>query len=118
MFNLGGGEILVIFVVALLVLGPDKLPRFMRTAGKALGDLRRASTDFQRTMNLELAENEVASKTAKPEDQTPPAAREHPQGQPGEAAVTPAQNAPLAPRPVRRLRAARIRKRTLPIARR
>jgi sec-independent protein translocase protein TatB len=61
MFNLGGGEILVILVVALIVLGPDKLPRFMRTVGKAVGDLRCTSTDFQRTMNLELAEKETDS---------------------------------------------------------
>ena len=55
MFNLGGMEILVILVVALLVLGPEKLPKFMRTVGKAVGELRRASTEFQRTMNVEIS---------------------------------------------------------------
>jgi len=54
MFNLGGMEILVIVVVALLVLGPEKLPKVMRTIGKTVGDLRRASTEFQRTVNLEI----------------------------------------------------------------
>lgn len=71
MFNLGGGEILVILVVALLVLGPEKLPRFMRTVGKAVGDLRRASTDFQRTMNLELAEKEIGTEEKKPDTEAP-----------------------------------------------
>lgn len=58
MFNMGGGEILIILVVALLVLGPDKLPRVMRTVGKTLGELRKASTDFQRTINTELSVDE------------------------------------------------------------
>ena len=54
MFNLGGMEILVIVVVALLVLGPEKLPKVMRTIGKTVGDLRRASTEFQRSVSLEI----------------------------------------------------------------
>ncbi|CAK7011583.1 MAG: Sec-independent protein translocase protein TatB [Desulfovibrio sp.] len=70
MFGLGGGEILIILVVALLVLGPEKLPRFMRTVGKAVGELRRASTEFQRTMNLELAEKE-SSPPAPPQPEPP-----------------------------------------------
>lgn len=58
MFNIGGGEIVIIVVVALLVLGPDKLPRFMRTIGKGIGDLRRATTDLQQSIHLELEEKE------------------------------------------------------------
>ncbi len=69
MFNFGGMEILVILVVALLVLGPEKLPKFMRTVGKAMGELRRASTEFQRTISIEEA---AAEKSLS--DETPPAA--------------------------------------------
>lgn len=58
MFNIGGMEILVIMVVALLVLGPEKLPGVMRTIGKALGELRKATTDLQRTMNAEITAGE------------------------------------------------------------
>jgi sec-independent protein translocase protein TatB len=61
MFNLGGMEILVILAVALLVLGPDKLPNFMRTIGKAVGELRRASTEFQRTIHAGIAEDAAPS---------------------------------------------------------
>lgn len=57
MFNLGGLEILVILVVALLVLGPDKLPGFMRVAGRFMGEARRASTEFQRSINASMAED-------------------------------------------------------------
>ena len=61
MFNLGGAEILVILVVALLVLGPDKLPNVMRKVGKAVGELRRASTEFQRTMHVAIEEDSTPS---------------------------------------------------------
>ena len=72
MFNLGGMEILVILVVALLVLGPDKLPNFMRTIGKAVGELRRASTEFQRTIHTEIARDDASPSqtTLAPEQET------------------------------------------------
>ncbi len=48
MFNIGGGEFLIIFLVALIVLGPAKLPEAARQAGKIIGDFRRVSSSFQR----------------------------------------------------------------------
>jgi Tat protein translocase TatB subunit len=45
--NVGTPELLVIVVVALLVLGPTKLPDAMRQVGKAVGELRRLSSGFQ-----------------------------------------------------------------------
>jgi Tat protein translocase TatB subunit len=47
MFNVGGGELLVILLIALLVLGPDRLPDFARKAGKVMADIRRVSQGFQ-----------------------------------------------------------------------
>ena len=47
MFNVGGGELLVILLVALLVLGPTKLPGAARQVGKLVGELRRISHGFQ-----------------------------------------------------------------------
>lgn len=47
MFNIGGGELLVIALVALIVLGPQRLPDAARQAGKVLADLRRLSSGFQ-----------------------------------------------------------------------
>jgi sec-independent protein translocase protein TatB len=47
MFNVGGGELLVIALIALIVLGPDRLPEAARTIGKVMGDIRRLSTGFQ-----------------------------------------------------------------------
>jgi sec-independent protein translocase protein TatB len=47
MFNVGGGELLVIALIALIVLGPDRLPEAARTVGKVMGEIRRLSTGFQ-----------------------------------------------------------------------
>ena len=50
MFGIGSTELLVILVVALIVLGPKSLANVSRTLGKAMGEFRRVSTDFQRTL--------------------------------------------------------------------
>jgi sec-independent protein translocase protein TatB len=50
MFNVGGGEILVILLLALIVLGPDKLPDAAKKVGKVMGDLRRMSDGFKQEM--------------------------------------------------------------------
>lgn len=46
MFNLGPMEVLVIVVVALLVLGPQRLPEAMRQVGKGVGEVRRWSSQL------------------------------------------------------------------------
>jgi Tat protein translocase TatB subunit len=50
MFNVGGGELLVILLLALIVLGPDKLPNAARQAGKYLTEFRRMSQGFQQEL--------------------------------------------------------------------
>jgi sec-independent protein translocase protein TatB len=50
MFNVGGAEFLVIALVALLVLGPDKLPEAARKVGNVMGELRRMSNGFRSEM--------------------------------------------------------------------
>ncbi|MCB0993734.1 MAG: twin-arginine translocase TatA/TatE family subunit [Acidimicrobiales bacterium] len=47
MFNLGGGEILVILLLALIVLGPAKLPEAARKMGQTLNELKKISKGFQ-----------------------------------------------------------------------
>ena len=50
MFNVGTGELLVILLIALIVLGPEKLPDAARKMGNVLGELRRMSGGFQQEM--------------------------------------------------------------------
>ena len=69
MLNLGTPELLVILVVALLVLGPDKLPDAARQVGKAIGEVRRLGNGFQAEMRDAMRE---PVKTA-PVEPEPPA---------------------------------------------
>jgi sec-independent protein translocase protein TatB len=50
MFNVGGGELLVIMLIALIVLGPQRLPDAARQVGRVMGDLRRISSGFQQEL--------------------------------------------------------------------
>lgn len=50
MFNVGGPEIVVIFLVALIVLGPQQLPKAMRTVGSVMAEIRKVSSSFQAEM--------------------------------------------------------------------
>lgn len=47
MFNVGGGELLVIMLIALIVLGPQRLPDAARQVGKVMSEVRRVSSGFQ-----------------------------------------------------------------------
>lgn len=61
MFNVGGGEVLVILLVALLVLGPDKLPGAARTAGRVMRQVREVSSGFQDEVRRAMADDEPAA---------------------------------------------------------
>ena len=49
---LGGAEILVVLVLALLLFGPDKLPGLARQVGRGMREIRRATTEVHRQFNL------------------------------------------------------------------
>lgn len=87
MFGIGSTELIVILIVALIVIGPAKLPEMAKSLGKALGEFRRVSTDVKRTIEMEAeqadqkARTEQAKKELFPEKE--PAAQ---QAKPAEAA--------------------------------
>jgi sec-independent protein translocase protein TatB len=66
MFNVGGGELFVILLLALIVLGPDKLPGAMRTVGQWVGEARKMASGFQDQMNAALDDHVDAKSTEKP----------------------------------------------------
>ena len=51
MFGLGFGEIILVLVVALLVLGPEKLPKLAKQLGRGMREFRRAASEFQATLS-------------------------------------------------------------------
>jgi sec-independent protein translocase protein TatB len=55
-FNVGAGELLVILLIALIVLGPDKLPDAARKMGNVMSELRRMSSGFQNEMRSAMDE--------------------------------------------------------------
>ncbi len=59
MFGLSFGEVLIIAVLALILLGPDRLPHAARTLGKGLRQLRRAADDVKDEVERELRPDEV-----------------------------------------------------------
>ncbi|MDP8975167.1 MAG: twin-arginine translocase TatA/TatE family subunit [Actinomycetota bacterium] len=56
MGSIGPLEILIVLVVALLVLGPQKLPDAARSVGRAIGEVRRYTTGFQNEMRDAFAD--------------------------------------------------------------
>jgi Tat protein translocase TatB subunit len=50
MGNIGGGEILIVLLAALIFLGPSKLPEAARQIGKAMGEIRKVTSGFQREL--------------------------------------------------------------------
>lgn len=47
MFGIGPEELMLVALLALLVLGPDRLPKVMRDMGRVVGDLRRTSDELR-----------------------------------------------------------------------
>jgi sec-independent protein translocase protein TatB len=91
MFGIGSTELIVILIVALIVIGPAKLPEMAKSLGKALGEFRRVSTDVKRTIEMEAEQSEQKVKTEQAKKELFPetAAKAEP-----EAAAAPAPEQP------------------------
>jgi len=57
--TLGGPELFLIFVVALIVFGPRKLPEIGKSLGKMMGEFRRASNEFRSTIENEVEAEKI-----------------------------------------------------------
>ena len=59
MFDIGFSEMIVIAIVALVVIGPERLPKVARTAGHLLGRLQRYVNDVKSDINREMQLDEL-----------------------------------------------------------
>jgi Tat protein translocase TatB subunit len=83
MFGIGMPELLVILVVALVVLGPKRLPEVARTLGKAMAEFRRSTTEIMDELQTAHLDDGRPTRTpapapnatvpATPTTETPPA---------------------------------------------
>ena len=71
MGSIGFPELLVIFVIALIVFGPRRLPEIGKALGQGINEFKRASKDLQNRLEQEIEEDRQASTTATPEAATP-----------------------------------------------
>ncbi len=87
MFGVGPEELMLVLIVALLVLGPERLPRIARDVGRVVGELRRTSDEFREEfLNADKYLEKAASAPA-PATQPAPAAIAAPTaGDPNESA--------------------------------
>ncbi len=61
MFGLGLPELLVIFVIALIVFGPKKLPELGKSIGRAMAEFKKATEEFKETIHEEMKEVEKSA---------------------------------------------------------
>jgi len=52
-------EILLILAIALIVIGPQKLPELAKTLGRAMGEFKRSAQDFKRSIDMETTLHDV-----------------------------------------------------------
>ena len=95
--SIGMSELLIIFVIALIVFGPRKLPELGRSLGKSLGEFKRASNDLRNTLEEEIHVEEQDHRALPKPSASTPAASTPSASTP--AASTPAASTPAASTP-------------------
>src|SRR5512132_2746285 len=62
--SIGMQELIVIFVIALIIFGPRKLPELGKSLGKSIAEFKRASNELRNTLEEEIRLAEQRQKTA------------------------------------------------------
>jgi sec-independent protein translocase protein TatB len=94
MFDLGAGELLIIVIVAVIVIGPKDIPLAMRTAGRWIGKVRRVSGHFRAGLDTMIREAEMEEMEKKWAAQNAKIMKEHPADAPPEMEPTGALPSP------------------------
>ena len=102
--SIGMPELIIIFVIALIIFGPRKLPELGKSLGSSIREFKRASNETQRTLEEEIKIEETSTPEPKTSETPMPAATQvsdSTTGEPEPAPVTPpaAAEAASAPNP-------------------
>jgi sec-independent protein translocase protein TatA len=78
--SIGMPELVIIFVIALIIFGPRKLPELGRSLGRSINEFKRASNELRNTLEDEVRFEEQRPRTAAPSAPAaaPPAGTEEP----------------------------------------
>ena len=91
--SIGGPELIVIFVLALLIFGPRKLPELGRMVGKGLSEFRRAASDLKESLEVEVAREDASARHGGAVNGAPPAG---PQASPPTGTQAASSKGPIA----------------------
>ena len=72
--SIGMPELIIIFVIALIIFGPRKLPELGRSLGKSIAEFKKASNELKSTLEEEIRLDEQRSALDAAKAATPPAA--------------------------------------------
>lgn len=76
MFGIGMPELLIIMAIALVVIGPQKLPELARSLGRGLSEFKRATEGFKQTMEDSVKVADIKEPATKEPAPTEPVAAE------------------------------------------